>query len=43
VRALAVPVLQHRVLLNFRAEAEGVRTPDLVRQLLDVVDPKARL
>ena len=43
VRALAVPVLQHRVLLNFRAEAEGVKAADLVRQLLALVDPQGRL
>jgi len=39
VRALAYPVLRHRVLLNYRAEAEGVRTDDLTRRLLDTVKP----
>jgi MoxR-like ATPase len=33
--ALAVPVLRHRVLLNYRAEAEGVRIEDLITKLID--------
>jgi MoxR-like ATPase len=41
VRALAAPVLRHRVLLNFHAEAEGVRTDDVVRLLLERVAPPA--
>jgi MoxR-like ATPase len=43
IRALARPVLGHRVLLNFRAEAEGVRSQDVVAQLLDFVDPMTPL
>ncbi len=39
VRALAVPVLAHRVVTNFRAEAEGVRPADLVRDVLSAVRP----
>jgi MoxR-like ATPase len=39
VRALAGPVLQHRVITNFRAESEGVRSDDLVRRLLEHVRP----
>jgi MoxR-like ATPase len=35
VRALAAPVLRHRIVPSFRAEAEGVRTGDLVAQLLE--------
>ena len=34
VRALAAPVLRHRIVASFRAEAEGVRTSDLVQKLL---------
>jgi MoxR-like ATPase len=34
VRALAIPVLRHRVLLNYRAEAEGVRVNDVIERLL---------
>ena len=37
VRALAHPVLRHRVLANFRAESEGVTTDTLVDELLKVV------
>ncbi len=35
VRALAVPTLQHRLITNFHAEAEGVKTPRLIEKLLD--------
>ncbi|HMU96718.1 MAG TPA: MoxR family ATPase [Elusimicrobiota bacterium] len=35
VAALAAPVLRHRLLLSYRAEAEGVRVDDVVRRLLD--------
>jgi MoxR-like ATPase len=34
IRALAVPVLQHRVIKNFQAEAEGITTPELIARLL---------
>jgi MoxR-like ATPase len=39
VRALARPTLQHRLITNFHAEAEGVRTPQLVDRLLEVIRP----
>ncbi|HEU4383409.1 MAG TPA: MoxR family ATPase [Anaeromyxobacteraceae bacterium] len=39
VRALARPVLVHRVLTNFRAESEGVSSERIVDQLLDRVRP----
>ncbi|MBL0350644.1 MAG: MoxR family ATPase [Elusimicrobia bacterium] len=35
VAALAAPVLRHRLLLSYRAEAEGVRVDDVVRRLVD--------
>ncbi|MBJ94255.1 MAG: AAA family ATPase [Rickettsiales bacterium] len=38
LRALAVPVLVHRILLNFKAKAEGVTAASIVEQLLDSVD-----
>jgi len=41
IRALASPVLRHRVLLNFHAESEGVTTDQIVAQLLDVVPAPA--
>jgi MoxR-like ATPase len=34
VQALATPVLRHRILLNYRAEAEGVRVEDIIKRLL---------
>ena len=37
VRALAHPVLRHRVLTNFHAESEGVTTDQIIDQLLDAV------
>jgi MoxR-like ATPase len=37
IRALAHPVLRHRVLTNFRAESEGVTSDALVDELLKVV------
>ena len=39
VRALAKPVLVHRVLTNFRAESEGVTSEQIVEQLLERVRP----
>ena len=35
VRAVALPVLRHRVLLNFQAEADEVDADAIVRQLLE--------
>lgn len=37
VKALAPAVLQHRILTNFNAEAEGVSTLDIIQRLLDIV------
>jgi MoxR-like ATPase len=37
VRAVAFPVLRHRILTNFNAEAEGVKTDEIIRRLLDAV------
>lgn len=37
VRAIAVPVLAHRVVTNFHAEASGVRAADLVRTVLESI------
>jgi MoxR-like ATPase len=38
VRAMAPPVLRHRLVTNFHAEADGVTTDELVRRLLDAVE-----
>ena len=37
VRALAMPVLRHRMLANFTAEAEGVDSAQIVGRLLELV------
>jgi MoxR-like ATPase len=39
VRRVALPVLRHRVLVNFHAEAEGVSTDQVVSRLLETIDP----
>ncbi len=44
IRALAAPVLRHRILLNFEAEAEGVRPDDVALELFRLVpEPKSPL
>ena len=37
VRAVAHPVLRHRILTNFNAEAEGIKPDDLIRRLIETV------
>ncbi len=37
VRALALPVLRHRLIPSFAAEADGISSEEIVRRLLDVV------
>jgi MoxR-like ATPase len=37
VRAIAIPVLAHRIVTNFHAEASGVRSSDLVRTVLESI------
>lgn len=34
INTLAFPILRHRVSLNFRADAEGITTDDVIRELL---------
>jgi MoxR-like ATPase len=41
VRAVAPYVLRHRVLLNFSAEAEGVRSDTVVQKLLETVPQRS--
>ncbi|MCH2134700.1 MAG: MoxR family ATPase [Phycisphaerales bacterium] len=45
IRAIAPPVLRHRILLNFNAEADGIKPDDVITTLLeeipvDPVDPQ---
>lgn len=35
VRAVAEPVLSHRILLSFAAEAEGIRVQDVIKELME--------
>ena len=37
IQALAVPALRHRILLNYRAEAEGIKIDEVVKRLLATV------
>ena len=37
IRALAKPVMRHRIIRNFHAESERVTTDRIVEQLLDYV------
>ena len=39
VRALATPILRHRIVTNFQAEAEGIDSRRIVMDLLDAVKP----
>ena len=44
VRALALPVLRHRILLNFQAESEKVDSDQVIKRLIESVpEPKSGL
>ncbi|MFP6617231.1 MAG: AAA family ATPase, partial [Candidatus Hydrogenedentota bacterium] len=40
IQAVAAPVLRHRILTNFRAEADHVSVEDLIKKLMDTVKPE---
>jgi MoxR-like ATPase len=44
VRAVAAPVLRHRIITNFNAEAEGIKPDDIVRMLTKYIprDPNEK-
>jgi len=44
IRAVALPVLRHRIITNFNAEADGVKSDDIIRRLVDTIprDPLDR-
>ena len=42
IRALAHPVLRHRILINYRAQAEGVAIEDFIDRLLKSVSEKGK-
>ncbi len=37
IRSLGLPILRHRVLPNFNAEAEGLKVEDILNQLLETI------
>ena len=39
IRAVALPVLRHRVLVNFQAEADGIDPDQVITKLLESVRP----
>ena len=41
IRAVALPALRHRLILNFEGEAEGITSEAVVRSILDEVTPPA--
>lgn len=43
VTAVALPVLRHRVITTFAAEASGVKSDDVVRMLLKALKPREEL
>ncbi len=44
VQAVAMSVLRHRIVTNFRAESQGINSEEIVRRLLEKVDaPKSGL
>ena len=41
IKAVAVPVLRHRILTNFNAEADGITSSDIINRLLEMVQTPA--
>jgi len=42
IKSVALPVLRHRVLVNFRAEAEGITSDKVAIHLLEAIDIKGK-
>jgi MoxR-like ATPase len=42
IKAIALPVLRHRVILNFEGEAEGIEADRLLSEVLEAVDASSR-
>jgi MoxR-like ATPase len=40
IRAVAAPVLRHRILLNYKAEAEGISVDGIISRLIEAVTPQ---
>jgi len=43
VRAVALPVLRHRIIPNFAAQSEGLKSDDIVNKLLETIPADERL
>ena len=41
IRAVAMPVLRHRIKTNFNADAEGISSDDIVQKLIDMIPIEA--
>jgi MoxR-like ATPase len=41
LRALALPALRHRIILNFEGEAEGIDADTIIQQLVDAAEQMA--
>jgi len=39
IQSVAYPVLRHRIITNFRAESEGIRSEQIIERLLEAVPP----
>jgi len=39
IAALAIPVLRHRILLNFHAESDRIDSDEILRRLLEFMPP----
>jgi MoxR-like ATPase len=37
IQALAYPVFRHRILTNFHAESEGIKSEEIIRRLIEIV------
>ena len=37
IRAVAYPVLRHRLVTTFNADAEGITTDDMIRKLIETM------
>jgi MoxR-like ATPase len=37
IRQVAAPVLRHRIVTNFNAEAEGIKSDDIIKKLTDFI------
>ncbi|MBM3484777.1 MAG: AAA family ATPase [Alphaproteobacteria bacterium] len=37
IREVAIPVLRHRIITNFNAEAEGIKPETIIRRLADII------